>query len=96
VDSMWLSTSTALILGENLAAVGVELTYAGGPYLEDFAAHHARRNMTALLARTPRNAIRHGKRMDLKKSTSTRSHRVIGRWCGRATSHPSTESWLTD
>jgi cation transport ATPase len=57
-----ISTSTALILGENLAAVVAALTYAGGPYLEDFAAHRARRDMTALLACTPRNAIRHGKR----------------------------------
>jgi cation transport ATPase len=52
--------SRALIVGENLAAVVFALMYAGGKYLEDFAAHRARREMTALLARTPRSAIRHG------------------------------------
>jgi cation transport ATPase len=56
-----ISMSAALIFGENLAAVVVALMYAGGKYLEDFAAHRARREMTALLARTPRSAIRHGK-----------------------------------
>ena len=33
--------------------------YAGGQYLESFAERHARREMTALLSRVPRSALRH-------------------------------------
>ena len=33
--------------------------YAGGQYLESFAERHARREMTALLSRVPRTAVRH-------------------------------------
>jgi cation transport ATPase len=49
----------ALIVGEELAAVVVALMYAGGQFLEAFAERHARGEMTALLARVPRTAIRH-------------------------------------
>ncbi|MBR0968378.1 heavy metal translocating P-type ATPase [Bradyrhizobium diazoefficiens] len=54
-----LSMTSALAIGQNLAAVVVALMYAGGQYLEDFAEGHARREMTALLSRAPRTAMRH-------------------------------------
>jgi heavy metal translocating P-type ATPase len=54
-----LSMAAALVFGQELAAVVVALMYAGGQYLESFAERHARREMTALLARVPRTAIRH-------------------------------------
>lgn len=54
-----LSMTAALAVGENLAAVVVALMYSGGQYLEGFAEGHARREMTAILARVPRTAVRH-------------------------------------
>jgi heavy metal translocating P-type ATPase len=54
-----LSMSAALVFGEELAAVVVALMYAGGQYLESFAERHARREMTELLSRMPRSAMRH-------------------------------------
>ncbi len=54
-----LSMSAALAVGENLAAAIVALMYAGGQYLERFAEGRARRDMSALLERVPRLAIRH-------------------------------------
>lgn len=54
-----ISITAALAVGESLAAAIVALMYAGGQYLEDFAQAHARREMTALLARVPRTAMRH-------------------------------------
>jgi heavy metal translocating P-type ATPase len=54
-----LSMTAALAVGENLAAVVVALMYSGGQYLEGFAERHARREMTAILARVPRSAVRH-------------------------------------
>ena len=54
-----LSMTAALAFGENLAAAVVALMYAGGQYLESFAERHARREMTALLSRAPRTAVRH-------------------------------------
>ena len=54
-----LSMTAALAVEENLAAAIVALMYAGGQYLEAFAERHARREMTALLARVPRTALRH-------------------------------------
>lgn len=54
-----LSMSAALAFGEVLAAAIVALMYAGGQLLEDFAERRARRDMTALLSRVPRAAIRH-------------------------------------
>jgi len=53
-----LSMTAALVFGEQLAAAVVALMYAGGQYLESFAERHARREMTALLSRAPRTAIR--------------------------------------
>jgi heavy metal translocating P-type ATPase len=52
-----LSMLAALVFAENLAAVVVALMYAGGQYLESFA--ERRREMTALLARVPRGAVRY-------------------------------------
>jgi heavy metal translocating P-type ATPase len=54
-----LSMTAALLFGEYLAAAVVALMYAGGQYLESFAEGRARREMTALLSRTPRTAVRH-------------------------------------
>jgi heavy metal translocating P-type ATPase len=54
-----LSMAGALAFGEHLAAVVVALMYAGGQYLESFAERRAGREMTALLERVPRSAIRH-------------------------------------
>jgi heavy metal translocating P-type ATPase len=54
-----LSMSAALAVGETLAAAIVALMYAGGQYLESFAERRARRDMTALLARVPRTALRY-------------------------------------
>ena len=54
-----LSMTAALLVGQTLAAAIVALMYAGGQYLEGFAAKRARRDMTALLARVPRTAVRH-------------------------------------
>ena len=50
-----LSMTAALVFGEELAAAVVALMYAGGQYLEIFAERRARREMTALLARVPRD-----------------------------------------
>jgi len=54
-----LSMTAALAVGENLAAAIVALMYAGGQYLEAFAERRARHEMTALLSRVPRTAMRH-------------------------------------
>ena len=54
-----LSMTAALTFGEHLAAAVVALMYASGQYLENFAEARAQREMTALLARAPRSAIRH-------------------------------------
>ena len=54
-----LSMTAALIFGEELAAVVVALMYAGGQYLENYAERRARREMTALLSRVPRSAMRY-------------------------------------
>ena len=54
-----LSMTGALAVGQNLAAAIVALMYAGGQLLESFAERAARREMTALLARVPRTAVRH-------------------------------------
>lgn len=55
-----LSMTAAIAFGEDLAAAVVALMYAGGQYLESFAERHARRQMTALLSRVPRTAMRYG------------------------------------
>ena len=54
-----LSMFAALIFAEYLAAVIVALMYGGGQYLESFAERRASHEMTALLARVPRTAVRH-------------------------------------
>ncbi len=54
-----LSMTAALVFGESLAAVVVALMYAGGQNLEAYAEKRARREMTALLARAPRTALRY-------------------------------------
>ena len=54
-----LSMFAAILFAEYLAAAVVALMYAGGQYLESFAERRARREMTALLARVPRSAVRY-------------------------------------
>ncbi len=54
-----LSMSAALAVGEYLAASIVALMYSGGQYLESYAERRARRDMSLLLARAPRFAMRH-------------------------------------
>ena len=54
-----LSMTAAIGFGEELAAIVVALMYAGGQNLESFAERRARREMTALLDRVPRTAMRH-------------------------------------
>jgi heavy metal translocating P-type ATPase len=54
-----LSMTAALVFGEELAAAIVALMYAGGQYLESYAERRARHEMTALLSRVPRTAVRH-------------------------------------
>ena len=54
-----LSMTAALVFGESRAAAIVALMYAGGQLLEAYAERRARREMTALLSRVPRTAIRH-------------------------------------
>jgi P-type E1-E2 ATPase len=54
-----LSMAAALVFREELAAVVVALMYAGGQFLEAFAERRARGEMTALLVRVPRTAMRH-------------------------------------
>jgi heavy metal translocating P-type ATPase len=54
-----LSMLAALTFAEYLAAVVVALMYSGGQYLESFAERRASREMTALLARVPRSAVRY-------------------------------------
>ena len=55
-----LAMTGALAIGETLAGIVVALMYSGGQLLEDFAAGRARREMTALLGRVPKTAMRHG------------------------------------
>jgi heavy metal translocating P-type ATPase len=53
-----LSMTSALAIGEPLAANVVALMYAGGNLLERFAERRARAEMTGLLERVPRTAVR--------------------------------------
>lgn len=55
-----LAIGFALVMEESLAANVVALMYAGGQFLDDHARHRASAEMTALLARQPRTALRHG------------------------------------
>jgi heavy metal translocating P-type ATPase len=54
-----LAMMGALALGESLAGLVVALMYSGGQFLEHFAEQRARREMTALLSRVPKAALRH-------------------------------------
>jgi heavy metal translocating P-type ATPase len=49
----------ALVLGETLAGAVVALMYSGGQVLESFAQRRARREMSALLSRVSKTAVRH-------------------------------------
>src|SRR5262252_2721552 len=71
-----LSMLAALVFAEYLAAVVVALMYAGGQYLEAFAERRASREMTALLARVPRSAVRYRNgRLEDVSGRAGRSHR---------------------
>src|SRR6478609_8227843 len=53
-----LAMLAALLFAEYLAAAVVAVMYSGGQYLESFAERRASREMSALLARVPRTALR--------------------------------------
>lgn len=53
-----LSMTASLAFGESLAAAVVGVMYAGGTFLENFAEGRARREMSDLLSRVPRTALR--------------------------------------
>jgi heavy metal translocating P-type ATPase len=53
-----LSMAGSLAFGQPLAGVVIALMYAGGQYLEAFAQGRARQEMTALLGRVARTALR--------------------------------------
>jgi heavy metal translocating P-type ATPase len=74
-----LSMLAALIFAEYLAAVVVALMYAGGQYLESFAERRASREMTALLARVPRSAMRyrHGRLEDVSLDAIEPGDRLV-------------------
>ncbi|WP_027284872.1 heavy metal translocating P-type ATPase [Rubritepida flocculans] len=55
-----LAMGFGLVMGESLAANVVALMYAGGQFLDDHARRRASAEMTALLARQPRSALREG------------------------------------
>ena len=76
-----LSMLAALLVGEYLAAVIVALMYAGGQYLESFAERRAGQEMTALLARVPRTALRHrgGKLDEVKLEAVDTGDRLLVR-----------------
>lgn len=54
-----LAMAGALVLDETLAGLIVALMYSGGQFLESFAQGRARREMTILLSRVPKTALRH-------------------------------------
>lgn len=54
-----ISMTAGLVLGEPLAANVVALMYAGGQLLERYAEGHARREMSALLGRVAKTAMRY-------------------------------------
>lgn len=54
-----VSMSAAAAFGEPLAAAVVAVMYSGGTFLESFAEGRAAREMQALIARVPRNVMRH-------------------------------------
>ena len=56
-----LAMTGALVFGETLAGVVVALMYSGGQLLENFAQRRAHREMTALLNRVPKIALRHSR-----------------------------------
>ncbi|MEZ5935687.1 MAG: heavy metal translocating P-type ATPase [Alphaproteobacteria bacterium] len=53
-----LSMAGALLLDQQLAGVVIALMFTGGTVLEDYAGRRARRELTALLGRAPRQAHR--------------------------------------
>jgi heavy metal translocating P-type ATPase len=55
-----LAMGAAILFGESLAGNVVALMYAGGELLEQMAARRAKRDLTALLGRVARSAMRYG------------------------------------
>ena len=51
----------ALAFGQSLAGLVIALMYSGGQFLEEFAERRARREMTALLSRVPKSALRYSR-----------------------------------
>lgn len=73
------SMAGSLALGETLAGNVIALMYAGGQVLEDYAQSRARREMTALINRTPREArvYRNGALEDIAVERITSSDRLF-------------------
>ncbi len=78
-----LSMVGALALEEPLAGVVIALMYSGGQFLEGFAARRARREMTALLERAPKFALRH-EDGDLRQVPIEAWYPATGCWSGAA------------
>lgn len=70
---------TAVLLGEEWAAIVVAVMLTGGESLEDFAEHRARRELDALLERAPQMAhvVRARKTLDVKASEVKAGDRII-------------------
>ena len=66
----------AIALGEHLAAIIIALMVAGGTALEEFAEARARRELAALIGRTPRIAHRRDADRVVDMCRSTRSSRM--------------------
>jgi heavy metal translocating P-type ATPase len=77
----WLAIGLALMLGETLAAAVIALMVASGRALEAYAGSRARREMTALLSRAPRQATRleHGEWYSVALDTVRPGDRLLVR-----------------
>ena len=76
-----LAMAGALTIGETLAGIVVALMYSGGQFLESFAEGRARREMTTLLSRVPKTALRHvgGSLQEVRLETIVAGDRILVR-----------------
>ncbi len=76
-----LAMAGALAIGETLAGIVVALMYSGGQFLESFAEGRARREMTTLLSRVPKTALRHagGSLQEVRLETIVAGDRILVR-----------------
>jgi cation transport ATPase len=80
----------AVVLGEHLAAVIIALMVAGGSALEEFAHARARRELAALVGRTPRIAHRQeiGRVVDIPIDAVRPDDTLVIAWRVRAGRRP--------